>query len=368
MKIRSPGITGPLIVLGLTVLGAAPSMVAAASPSPAGPPAPVCGDGVPPSWMTNAKDPNDDVPDPAGRIVFGDFLTKDPTYGPLTTLYAIDPDGSDLAMLTDCQVEWPHISPDGTRVALSIRMDDGSMQVATTAIDGSDLRILTTTGYNEYPDWSPDGTWLVYSHVQDADVEAINRECPLNDCLVTLGIKEPLWRMNADGSDQRLLGDPAMVDFWPRLSPDGTKVTFIRVDPPNHDWFTIMIRDLTTGEEHQVTANDREPTLPAWSHDGRSILYTTSHQAGSTDIWNQIETVAANDPTAVPTVVRSVAEGGGGSQPSYSPDGSRIVFFGCDGRLCTMAADGSDVQKLFSPPEGVVPVQPNWGIVPPPAP
>jgi Tol biopolymer transport system component len=125
------------------------------------------------------------------------------------------------------------------------------------------------------------------------------------------------------------------------------------------------MRDLATGEEHQVTGNDREPVLPMFSPDGRSILYTTNHQAGGTDIWTQIETVPADDPAATPTVLRPAADHGGGSQASYSPDGSRIVYF-CGG-LCTMAADGSDVQTVFSPPEGVVPVQPSWGIVPEPA-
>jgi len=362
MQVRSKGAVGALMILGISVLGAAP--VAAVSHTPAGPPAPVCGDGVPPPWVTTASHPNDGVPDPAGRIVFGRSITKDPTFGQLTTLYAIDPDGSDLTMLTDCQVEYPHISPDGTRIALGIRMDDGSMQVATMAIDGSDLRILTTSGYNEYPDWSPDGTWLVYSGAPDADVAAIDRECPINDCLLTLGLKEPLRRMSADGSDDRLLGDPEALDFYPRISPDGMAVVFNRIDPSNQDWHTIMIRELATGDERVVTANDREPALPQWSPDGRSILYATVHAPGRpADIWMQVETVPADDPTAAPTVLRPVAEGGG-SQPGYSPNGSRIVFF-CGG-LCTMAADGSGVQEIISAP-GLVPVQPNWGIVPKPA-
>lgn len=363
MQVRSPGAVGALMILGFSVLGAAP--VAAASPSPVGPPAPVCGGGVPPSWVTTASHPNDGVPDPAGRIVFGQDLRDDPVFGPLVALYAIDPDGSDLVQLIDCEVAYPHLSPDGRRIALGIHMDDGSMRVATMAIDGGDLHILTTSGYDEYPDWSPDGTWLIYSRVQGADLAAINRECPINDCLVTLDLKEQLWRMNADGADQRLLGDPEAIDFWPRLSPDGRQVVFARVDPRNDHRKTLMIRDLPTGAERQVTANDRGPVLPQWSRDGRSILYATMHQAGGTDIWQQVETVPADDASAAPTVVRSVAEGGGG-HPSYSPDGSRIVFFGCSGGLCTMATDGSDVQVLFSPPEGVVPLQPNWGITPKP--
>ncbi len=219
--------------------------------------------------------------------MFGPLLRKDPTFGGLTSLYAIDADGSDLVLVLDCEVACPHVSPDGTQLVFGIHMDNGSMQVATMAVDGTNLRILTSDGYNEYPDWSPDGSWLVYSRVRDADLAAINRECPVSDCLVTLGLEEPLWRMGADGSNPRQIGNPDTVDFWPRLSPDGQEVAFIRVDPPNKDWFTVMIRDLATGEEHQATANDREPVLPEWSRDGRSILYTTNHRPGSTDVWTR---------------------------------------------------------------------------------
>ena len=307
-------------------------------------------------------DPNDGVPDPEGRIVFGPLLRKDPTFGQLTSLYAIDPDGSDLTQLLDCEVAFPHFSPDGSRLAFGIHMDNGSMQVATMAADGTDLRILTSGGYSEFPDWSPDGSWLVYSQVKDADLAAINRECPVGDCLVTLGLKEPLWRMQADGSDPRQIGNPDTVDFWPRLSPDGHKVAFIRVDPPNKDWFTVMIRDLATGEEHPATANDREPVLPEWNRDGRSILYTTSHRPGSTDVWTQIETVPADDPTAAPVVLRSGDDPRGGSQASYAPDGSKIVM-DCGGRLCTMDADGSNTRVIL-PDSSFVAVQPTWGRAP----
>ena len=81
------------------------------------------------------------------------------------SLHAIDPDGTDMVALLDCEVARPRFSPDGSRIAFAIVMDDQSFQVATMAADGTDLRILTDTpGYAETPDWSPDGSWLIYSY------------------------------------------------------------------------------------------------------------------------------------------------------------------------------------------------------------
>ena len=45
--------------------------------------------------------------------------------------------------------------------------------------------------------------------------------------------------------------------------------------------------------------------------------------------------------------------------PAYSPDGSSIVF-GCDGKVCRMNADGSDVVDLFQAP-GVELNHFDWG-------
>src|SRR5687767_5565804 len=59
----------------------------------------------------------------------------------------------DLVPLLDCEVGRPRFSPDGSRLAFGIAMDDGTLQIATMAADGSDLTILTSTdGYADTPD------------------------------------------------------------------------------------------------------------------------------------------------------------------------------------------------------------------------
>jgi Tol biopolymer transport system component len=343
------------ISIGLLVAGAG-GVVIGAGQSPtagsemetaAGPASPLCAHGDPPPAVSEASHPDDGVPDRAGRIVFGRLTRVDDTLGQLVSLYAIDPDGSDLALLLDCEVARPRFSPDGSTLAFAIAMDDGSSQIATLAADGSDLRILTSTaGYADTPDWAPDGSWLVYSHSPTACVSEDFDVCALEE-----GMHQSLWRMDADGSKQALLGDPTSFDWEPRLSPDGHEVVFTRIDPPNAYWFTLMIRDLETGAERVVTSNEREPEHPEWSPDGSSIIYNTLHAADPSVSLEQIELVPADDATAVPTVLYKPPSGGlGAAKPTYSPDGSRITF-GCSRALCTMNADGSDVLRLASLPD-----------------
>ena len=257
-----------------------------------------------------------------------------------------------MTQLLDCEAARPRFSPDGGRLAFAIVMDDRSFQVATMAADGSDLRILTDTpGYAETPDWSPDGSWLIYSYAPRACVDF--EECVIND-----GNLWTLWRMNADGSDQRHIGNPDTFDWEPRLSPDGGEVVFTRFDPAK-DWsMTLMIRDLVTGEERVVTTDERHLEHPDWSPDGHSIVYNPTNCGDPT--CEQVERVPADDPSAVPEVLYPGDATHGGVKPVYSPDGSRIAF-GCrPGRLCLMNADGSNVVVLTENQTGADVNQFDW--------
>jgi Tol biopolymer transport system component len=303
-----------------------------------------------PSWVEQATKTQDGIPDPTGRIVFGQELRQDEILGQVVgPLFAIDPDGSDFVQILGCEVERPRLSPDGRRLAFSIALDNRTWQVATSAVDGSDLQILTRTpGFAEMPDWGPDGSWLIYALSDDP-------------CVTCPNFHETLWRMKSDGSDQRQVGDPKAFDGEPRLSPDGREVVVMRVDPskPAPDGgpsAIIATYDLETGVARQVTADDQVPEHPDWSRDGRSIVYNTYWEAGGLE---QVKRVPANDPTAAPVVLYG-DHGHDGFKPAYSPDGSRIVF-GCGAAMCLMNADGSHVDKLLVAP-GVQLNHFTWGV------
>jgi dipeptidyl aminopeptidase/acylaminoacyl peptidase len=123
----------------------------------------------------------------------------------------------------------PQWSPDGAKIVFSSnhRLGSWHRDIFTVRPDGTGLTRLTTTGTQEWPceaypddtygpDWSPDGSKIVYEYFQDR----LDGECEGG---VALHV------MNADAT-----GDHTIVGYWdtdyiegpPSWSPDGTKVVF----------------------------------------------------------------------------------------------------------------------------------------------
>jgi TolB protein len=101
-----------------------------------------------PSWQV--------TPD-GERIVFG-------MHGDKPEMASIRPDGSSLANLG--QGHDPTLSPDGRRICYTGEVPEGGVSVFTMRWDGSDKRRLVARASKPgatFPNWSPDGKFIVYS-------------------------------------------------------------------------------------------------------------------------------------------------------------------------------------------------------------
>ena len=147
-----------------------------------------------------------------------------------------------------------------------------------------------------------------------------------------------IWRTRADGSGtpERLTtadGDDRAATY----SPDGSRLAFDSTrDGPTHVW--VMDADGSRPRRMSYGGDDWGAT---WSPDGKWI-------AGNSD--GQIWVV---DADGGPGTRRVTSGPGGHTQPSWSPDGTRIAYvldLDDESSIWSVAADGSDLRNLTNDP------------------
>jgi Tol biopolymer transport system component len=223
-------------------------------------------------------------------------------------------------------------------------------------LDGTERHVINNgqTGEQIHPDWSPDGTKLVYTEHPD----------------------EALWVMNSDGSNARELVPFAAgccgVDhaYW---SPDGTTIAFthwVGETEPSAAQLELIDAD---GSHRRVLTKTKAPFLldqAHWSPDGTTIAVEVNTIAPGGDIQGSAIGIVSMSSGALTMVTKDDQFF---SYPDWSPDGKRLVFdsnglslyedlpTGRATNLFTINVDGTDLTQLTHlPPDGQRATQADW--------
>lgn len=279
----------------------------------------------------------------------------------------------------------PAWSPDGKKIAfLSTRTGDGEIWIMNA--DGSNPRNLTNdpTRWDLEPEWSPDGKRVVY----------VSRKISRGP-----GGEEgsaEIFVIDVDGTNRAQLTHNDYTYAYPVFSPNGKVIVFhnekgrVAIGKgwrPQQGETTIYaneiyVMDSSGNNVVQLTdTGDRVNRGVSWSRDGTKLVYTSSKGSGTSGIYvmdvgnlQNMDLKALKDKSAKElremkelgclAITQITPDSYGDTNPSFSPDGKRIVFQsirrggGGGPDLFVMDANGKNVVRLTN--NRFVEKDPDW--------
>lgn len=271
--------------------------------------------------------------------------------------FIMNPDGSNPVNVSeelDARGTFPIWSPDGSKIAFAKnRPDDfevvnrdivlGPREIWVMNADGSNRVNLTNhDGDDEGPRWSPDGSKIAFESDRNGEWE--------------------IFVMNNDGSDSRRLG----VGERAKWSPDGSKILFdvARPDPWQHDPF--IMNDDGSGRRKLADLPNLTTTSVSWSPNGRRVML----HGIVDDNWLMKIYVVNVDGSNLTDITKNLTPAKGFTDifpGPWSPDGRRIVFsthvndWGggpLNSDIFVMNTDGTHLTNLTNHPKSDI--QPSW--------
>jgi Tol biopolymer transport system component/DNA-binding winged helix-turn-helix (wHTH) protein len=228
----------------------------------------------------------------AGSIALYRFVTRSRLETPLVLKT------SQITFSTDLD-ESASLSPDGNAIVYSSNQS-GSFEIYVKQLTpgGPQIQLTKDGNQNLEPSWSPDGKHIAYFSMNGGGI----------------------WIVSALGGRSKQLVQFGSCPAWTR---DGSTIAFqsgtekevgvTRAMAPSTIW-TISIAG---GKPRQITQPGTPPgghTSPAWSPDGKHIVFQTSEYV-STSVW-QVSVERSE--------LRRIADPGG--DPIYAPDGREIYL------------------------------------------
>ena len=169
-----------------------------------------------------------------------------------------------------------------------------------------------------------------------------------------------IYVMDADGGNLRRLTNNPSSDYAPSWSPDGQRIAFVsdrdgHVDANGWHTFEIYTMDADGHNPQNLTNNPFNDRDPSWSPDGKRIVFSSDRDKGRGEAAHNYDIYVMDADGGNPQNLTNNPQED--KEPSWSPDGERIVFrarrpghfIGEDGityEIYVMDANGGNEQRL----------------------
>jgi len=280
-------------------------------------------------------------------------------------IYAFDPATDKVTLIYSTSDEMYtsalRLNNHGDKFVFAQKIDGTSelnTEIFTIGVDGKNLQRLTSNTYWDlYPAWSPDDTQIAFisNRTKDFDIYAMNADGTDQRLLydsgshdadidwagdvitVTSGFK--IWTIKGDGTNPSQVTNPTNAGQWgnanlpigdydPRLTRDGTKMVFERLENTSsiHGSYNIFTANTDGTEETRLTDTGYSQGLASWSHEGDKIIYVVAaiENQGKYDLY-AMNVDGTNNHNITPSYFPA---GFLCHSPIFSNDDSKIYFIG----------------------------------------
>lgn len=257
------------------------------------------------------------------------------------------------------------VSPDHTQLLMSYNPPPGDnpvdQDIYVMPLDGSRApqRLFTPpTLEDDYieVEWSPDGKYVYFTHVNYHIPPAEGQIYPLYT----------IYRKALPDGEMEMIAEKA---YWPRVSPDSSRIAYVSVDLFSRS-NKLFVADADGGNASEVViTGPRIPDIkdaPLFTADSRSLFFSAdipvqSYQPGWLDRLMGVRVAKAH--SNVPSDWWTVPVGGGemtqltniqsrGLFGSLSPDNQYLASYSLDG-IFVMKTDGTQLTQLIPNPQSV---------------
>ncbi|HVR63129.1 MAG TPA: hypothetical protein VMU50_14600 [Polyangia bacterium] len=270
------------------------------------------------------------------RGVFGSRIAVALSGAGAHEIATVDADGARTAVLTkmgsDCLL--PAFSPGGGEIAFTSFLRNNPDLWLVSSAGGRARRLSQKPGLNTGAVWTADGRSLLLTLSFDGNSE--------------------IYRISAsDGTIQAKLTSSAAIDSSPSLSPDGSQVAFVsnRQGSPQ-----IFVMPSSGGTPKRVTFQGKYNQTPRWNPrpDKPVIAFTGRDERGVFDIF-LLDTRSGK-------IDRVTQSKGSNMDPAWSPDGRLLVYASSRGGLFVANPETRHEVQIW---RGAC-SSPSWGPTPAP--
>jgi len=290
----------------------------------------------------------------------------DPTANPLLAaeIYLLDSAGSNPRRLTNNPWgdAFPSLSPDGKKIVF----DSNRLRLDSEPLNTSDLFVMNTDGSEQTflargssASWSPDSKWISYH------ASASGTGLPIKPDPGAATFDSDIFVANVDeliagsATPLNLTQSSSKIDDDPAWSPDGRRIVFTSHDVTDNQTNSVTTEIYVMNTDGtgltRLTFNGEEERGPSWSPDGTKIVF--SCRRGGPDFELCLMNADGSGQ------VQLTDNDAGDLTASFSPDGTKILFHRTGGpqQLFTIKSDGSGETRLTGPPG--INLLASWGLL-----